>query len=200
MFDLIVVGVGGQGTVSIGHLLGKACMKMDLPFVSSETHGMSQRGGSVIFHMRMGNQSAPLIPKGRADAILAGEPMEALRFLDYLKPNGVILSNKHGILSPVAMQFGISYPDINDIWNTLQSWPASVYKIDSTAVAKEMGLVQGENMVLLGAFMGLGVIPIDFEIIKEIIAERWPRFVESNYKALEVGFEQIQGIMKVRTN
>ena len=92
--NIIITGIGGQGTVSIGHLLGKMFHQADMNIVAAETHGMSQRGGSVIFHLRVGKSYAPIIPLGQADIIISGEPMEALRVIEYLKPNGIVISFK----------------------------------------------------------------------------------------------------------
>jgi len=197
MLDVVIVGVGGQGTVSIGHLLGKACLKMNIPFVSSETHGMSQRGGSVIFHFRLGNKTAPLIPKGKADVIIAGEPMEALRFIEYLKPNGIILSNTQTIISPVALQLGMKYPKMELIWDKLRKWPSTLHKIDTSEIAKSIGMIQSSNIVLLGAFIGLNVIPVDLDTIAQIISERWPKVSQFNRKALLAGYNAINQVINV---
>ena len=187
MVDFLIVGVGGQGMISIGHLVAEACLESGIEFVSAETHGMSQRGGSVIFHFRIGDKKAPIIPKGEADVILSGEPMEALRYIDYLKPDGLVISSDRMIVSPVAIQLGIEYPDIKEIWKNIEKWPSQLYEINSNEMAIELGMQQSENIILLGALIATRKLPITFEKMEEVISNRWPRFKEINISALLKG-------------
>lgn len=191
MVDFLIVGVGGQGMISIGHLVAKACLESGIDFVSAETHGMSQRGGSVIFHFRIGDKKAPIIPKGEADVILSGEPMEALRYIDFLKPDGLVISSNRMIVSPVAIQLGIEYPDITKIWKNIEEWPSQLYKINSNELAIQLGMQQSENIILLGALIAARKLPIKFDKMEEVISNRWPRFKEKNIIALNLGKEII---------
>jgi indolepyruvate ferredoxin oxidoreductase beta subunit len=192
VFNVIITGIGGQGTVSVGHLLGKIFHEAGENVVAAETHGMSQRGGSVVFHLRIGKTFAPIITRGTADVIIAGEPMEALRVLDYLKPNGVVLTNTYGILSPIALQLGMKYPHLDELINELKSWPAKVIPIDIAEVTKDADVGQGDNLILLGAFTKLGLIDLDMEIVKKTIEQRWPKVVDINMRALELGYSIIE--------
>ncbi len=193
--NIIITGIGGQGTVSIGHILGKIFTEVGYAVVAAETHGMSQRGGSVVFHLRVGKNFGPIIPKGQADIVISGEPMEALRVIDYLKPNGIVISNTHGILSPVAANLGQKYPDVDKIFDTIREWPAELHIIDTGALAEKLGLSQGENLILMGAFLKLGLIPLDKEYVEDMIKARWPKFAESNMKALYAGYEAIDSMI-----
>lgn len=189
--DVLISGVGGQGTVSIGHILGEVCNEIGLVFVASETHGMSQRGGSVVFHFRIGRDKSPLIPLGNADIIIAGEPMEALRVVNYLKPNGTVISSTKTILSPVARQLGISYPDLDDIWKSIENWPASLIKIDIEKLEQVYGKFK-ENMVLLGLFIRLIEIEgLDYDTVLDIISRKWPQYTSLNAKSLDLGYNKL---------
>jgi len=190
--NIIITGIGGQGTVSIGHILGKIFTDVGYHVVAAETHGMSQRGGSVVFHLRIGKNYGPIIPKGQADVIISGEPMESLRVIDYLKPNGIVISNTHGILSPVAANLGQTYPSVEKIFETVREWPAALHIIDTGNIAKELGITQGENLILMGAFLKLSLIDLDTSYVEETIKARWPKFAENNMKALHAGYMQIE--------
>ncbi len=159
-YDAILAGVGGQGTLSVGHILVQSAVEEGHQVIASETHGMSQRGGSVIFHYRLGEISASLVPKGQSELILSGEPMEALRFLDFLKPNGTVVTSDHGMLSPVAAQGGATYPALDEVWKAIKEWPAKLYVVSANKIASELGAPLAGNMVLLGAAAGLEALPM----------------------------------------
>lgn len=192
VFNVIITGIGGQGTVSVGHLLGKIFHEAGKNLVAAETHGMSQRGGSVVFHLRIGKTFAPIITRGTADVIIAGEPMEALRVLDYLKPNGVILTNTHGILSPVALQLGMKYPHLDELLDELKAWPAKVVPIDIAEVTRDVDVGKGDNLILLGAFTKLGLIDLDEKTVEKVVSQRWPKVIDINLTALKIGYSIIE--------
>ncbi|MCY3413551.1 MAG: indolepyruvate oxidoreductase subunit beta [Candidatus Heimdallarchaeota archaeon] len=190
-FNIIITGIGGQGTVSIGHILGNIFHEVGYQIIAAETHGMSQRGGSVVFHLRVGNNYGTIIPKGMADVIISGEPMEALRVIEYLKPNGHIITNTHGILSPVAVNLGMKYPKVDAILQKLEEWPAKVYNVNTGKLAEDLKISRGENLILMGAFLRLGLLELDTKLVEDIIQKRWPKFVETNLKALRAGYDII---------
>jgi len=188
MTDIIITGIGGQGTVSLGHLLGETLNELDIPYVAAETHGMSQRGGSVIFHLRVGKwKRSPLIERQTADIIISGEPMEALRALEYLKPNGVIVTEQQGILSPVANQMGYKYPDKREIYERLKSYTNQIYAIDAIEKARLIGNTKIANIVLLGKVFSLEILPLSAEAVRQYIKKRWPNFVDKNMEAFDLG-------------
>lgn len=196
MTDLIICGVGGQGIISIGHILSKSCISSDLNFISSETHGMSQRGGSVIFHFRIGNKKSPLIPKGQAQVILSGEPIESLRCLEYLEPYGIVLTNEHPTPSPISAILGIEYPNLDEVYEKIIEWPARLFKLDAFEIASSIGLPQSQNIALLGGLIALDIIPIDGEYVKEIIKTAWMKYSKQNLKAFELGYQSVKNALK----
>ena len=104
-FNMIDCGVGGQGVVLMANIVGEACVKAGLRVISGELHGLSQRNGSVVAHQRIGEKAiSPLVPYGEADVILALEPMEALRYLPFLKPGGLVITNSNIIHPPMETQ------------------------------------------------------------------------------------------------
>jgi indolepyruvate ferredoxin oxidoreductase beta subunit len=197
MLNVVISGVGGQCTVSVGHILSQACLELNIPFVASETHGMSQRGGSVVFHLRICRSVvAPVIGKGQADIILAGEPMEALRVLEFLKPNGMVITSTYGILSPISNQLGQKYPDLEKIYHEITHWPAHLFSVETERIVKEIGNEKVTNIILLGKLLAMDEFPITLDQIKELVGRRWPKVKEDNVKALEIGHELAEVIAK----
>ena len=120
--DIVIVGVGGQGVILISDVLGRAAVKTGLPVRGAETHGMAQRGGSVINHTRIGCRFSPMVPSGGADVLLALEPAEALRFGHYISKDGVALINTEPVL-PVSVTMGKSvYPALEDLVAPLREY------------------------------------------------------------------------------
>ncbi|MCG8549269.1 MAG: indolepyruvate oxidoreductase subunit beta, partial [Desulfobacterales bacterium] len=114
-FDLVIAGVGGQGTILASDIIGKAAVRENLSVRAAETHGMAQRGGSVVNHVRIGCEFGSMIPVKGADVLLALEPSESLRYLEYLSDDGVIIVNTEPIL-PVTVTSGLcTYPDVDSI-------------------------------------------------------------------------------------
>ena len=176
--DIILSGVGGQGILSIAAIIGEAALRKGLHVKQAEVHGMSQRGGDVQSNLRLSSSPihSDLIPKGKADAILALEPMEALRYLPYLKKDGFVnIPN---------------YPDHTALLDTLRTQPR-VILIDADALAKENSVPRAVNMVLLGA--ASVVLGFDAELLEAVVADffasKGDRIVEMNRLAFRVGRE-----------
>jgi indolepyruvate ferredoxin oxidoreductase beta subunit len=184
--DIILSGVGGQGILSIAAVLGEAALKNNYYLKQAETHGMSQRGGEVVSHLRISDSpiSSDLIPLGKADIILSVEPMESLRYLPFLKPNGYLVTN----ITPFVNI--PNYPEIDTIHQEIKSLPNSI-SIDADKIAKEIGNGKASNMVMLGA--ATPFIDIPFEKVKEAIEDIFARkgkdIVELNQNAFEAGRE-----------
>ncbi|MBO7486593.1 MAG: indolepyruvate oxidoreductase subunit beta [Spirochaetaceae bacterium] len=183
-YDIILAGVGGQGVLSIAAIIASAAMKSGLSVRQSEVHGMSQRGGGVSAHLRLSDTviASDLIPQGKADMILAMEPMESLRYLPWLGAKGVLLTTAEPFVNIN------NYPEIETIYKTIDSLPDS--RILKTAeLAKEAGNIKCENMVLIGA--ALEYMPIKKETVLQAVRDRFekkdPALVEANAKALELG-------------
>lgn len=186
--NCLLCGVGGQGVVLASKLIAYAAMEKGLNVRTSETIGMSQRGGSVVTHVRMGETvHSPMIPKGSADVIMAFEPAEAVRNLSYLKEDGVMVVDKKAV-KPVTATLSQSNYDGQEALTYLQRKVKNLYIIDGDAVCEEAGSSKVLNVVLLGVALGSGVLDIRLEEMKEEIKKHVkPQFVEMNIRALELG-------------
>lgn len=184
--DIILSGVGGQGILSIAAIIGEAALRKGLHVKQAEVHGMSQRGGDVQSNLRLSSSPihSDLIPKGKADAILALEPMEALRYLPYLSDGGWIVTNAAPFVNIP------NYPDHTALLDTLRTQPR-VILIDADALAKENSVPRAMNMVLLGA--ASVVLGFDAELLEAVVADffasKGDRIVEMNRLAFRVGRE-----------
>lgn len=184
--DIVVVGVGGQGVILISNVIGKAALKAGLPVRGAETHGMAQRGGSVISHIRLGCEFGPMVPAGGADILLALEPAEALRCGHYLSDDGIALVNTNPVL-PITVTTGQSrYPALEEILAPLQRICRDVKTLDATELAAKAGTPQAMNVVMLGALSRY--IPLPEEMLIESLSESIPaKFIEVNRRAFELG-------------
>ena len=184
--DIILAGVGGQGILSIATVIGDAALNEGLYLKQAEVHGMSQRGGDVQSNLRLSSDPiySDLIPKGGADLIISLEPMEALRYLPYLKPDGwIVTSSKPFINIP-------NYPDIEEVLAHIKAIEHHVL-VDVEALAKEAGApAQAANMVLLGAAIPMLGIDHDkiMEGVRRIFARKGESIVAANLSAIEAGY------------
>lgn len=182
--DIILAGVGGQGILSIASILGDAALSEDLFLKQAETHGMSQRGGAVVSHLRISDSeiAADLIPKGEADLILSVEPMESLRYLPFLSPEGYVVTNT------TPFENIPNYPDVEQVLEVVKKQPRFV-AIDADKIAAEIGNKRASNVVMLGA--ATPFIDITPEKIKEgithIFRKKGEAVVEMNLKAFRAG-------------
>lgn len=182
MFNIIIAGVGGQGTVLASKIICAAAVKNGMYVVSSETIGMAQRGGPVTSHIRISNEEivcSPLIDTGMADLIIAFEPSEAVRALPYLKPDGAVISAM-GIIPPITRY---DY-DREKIFSFLSDNAAALKLVDAASVCEQCGSSRVLNMVLVGAAENLLPVSGIEDVIKEKVK---PAFVEMNLQALEGG-------------
>ncbi|HUV79260.1 MAG TPA: indolepyruvate ferredoxin oxidoreductase subunit beta [Candidatus Bathyarchaeia archaeon] len=189
--DIVVVGVGGQGVILISNIIGKAAMKAGYPARGAETHGMAQRGGSVISHIRLGCEFGPLVPPGGADILLALEPAEALRYGHYLSRDGVALVNTRQVL-PTTVTTGQSiYPPLEEILAPLQKICSSVKTLNATKLAAAAGNLQTMNVVMLGALSRY--IPLNEELILKALSESIPaKFLEVDKRAFALGKGEVE--------
>ena len=184
--DIILAGVGGQGILSIATVIGDAALNEGLYLKQAEVHGMSQRGGDVQSNLRLSSDPiySDLIPKGGADLIISLEPMEALRYLPYLKEDGwIVTSNKPFVNIP-------NYPAIEEVIKHIEAIEHHVL-VDVEALAKEAGApAQAANMVLLGAAIPMLGIDHDkiMEGVRRIFARKGEAIVAANVAAIEAGY------------
>ena len=182
--DIILAGVGGQGILSIAAVIGEAALEDGLYMKQSEVHGMSQRGGDVQSHLRISDQpvASDLIPSGSADIIISLEPMEALRYLPYLKKDGWIVASSR------PFENIPNYPDREKVMAEYNKLPHTVI-LDVEQIAKDLGALRSGNVILLGA--ASPYLPIDFfkleNGIRSIFGRKGGDVVEMNLKALRAG-------------
>ena len=184
--NILIVGVGGQGTLLASVLLGNLGLSKGYDVKLSEVHGMAQRGGSVVTHVKIseGTVSSPLIEEGDADVIIAFEELEAYRWLPYLKKGGTIYVNTQKILPMPVIMGKAKYPE--DIIMTLEKEAGQVKAIDGLGIAEECGTVKAVNVVLLGA--ASKDLPFsEKEWLKVIENNVKPKFIDINKKAFEMG-------------
>lgn len=179
IYNLLIVGVGGQGIILVSEIIARAALAQGLYVKKSETHGMAQRGGSVVTHSRISDAEvySPLIAKGAADMLLAFEPVEALRYADYLSAGGKVVVNTN----PIKVG---NYPETEKILEELKKL-GDVTFIDAAKLATEAGNPLTQNTVMLGA-AGKN-LPIPKERLLQSIRENVKRSLEENLKAFELG-------------
>ena len=185
--DIILAGVGGQGILSIATVIGNAALQQGLHLKQAEVHGMSQRGGDVQSNLRLSSEPihSDLIPRGAADLIVSLEPMEALRYVPYLTPQGWVITNTVPFVNIP------DYPAMESVMAELNKLPR-VIAIDVDALAKETGSPRSANMVLLGATAAvLDILDPDKlrDGIRRIFARKGDAIVEANLKAFDAGLE-----------
>jgi indolepyruvate ferredoxin oxidoreductase beta subunit len=183
--SVMIAGVGGQGTVLASKILGLAAMKAGMDVKQSEIHGMSQRGGSVVTHVRFGEKvHSPLVTKGSADIILAFEELEALRSLPYLKAGGMLIVNKQQMLPMPVITGAAQYPvePVED----MASQGVEVIAVDASGIGLSLGNANMANVVLLGVLAG--VTPFSEVIWQDAIRESLrANLVDMNLQAFKAG-------------
>jgi indolepyruvate ferredoxin oxidoreductase beta subunit len=183
-FDIILAGVGGQGVLSVSAIIASSAMQQGLFVKQSEVHGMSQRGGAVLANLRLSDQTiaSDLIPRGSAALVLSMEPIESLRYLEYLAADGTVVT----ATDPVE---NISdYPPLERVHAQIRRLPRAIL-VDAEALARKAGSARATNMVMVGAASHL--LPVAFETIEHnvrtMFAAKGEKVVETNLKALQAG-------------
>jgi len=189
--SIVIAGVGGQGVITAANILAKASLKAGYNVVTSELHGMAQRGGNVECNVRIGNVYSPMLRKGSADAILSFEPLEALRNLEKVRKDGFVITDVNPIIPPlISLGLG-EYPPVEKIFEEIEGH-CTLIKINADELAREAGSILTKNIVMLGAFHTLGIFAIEEETLLETIRESFhERYVEANKKAFKLGKEAI---------
>lgn len=184
--DIILCGVGGQGTVLASRLISAAAMAADLPVMSAETIGMAQRGGSVFSHLRIGEGvCSPMIARGEADLILGFEPGEAVRMLPFLKPDGQVVVSARPVMPVTAALSGTEY-NAGAMLDFLRSRVKNLVVVDTEKAMADLGSTRVMNLILLGAALRSGALGFtDRQIREAVIARIPPKFHELNLRALD---------------
>ena len=190
-YNLLNVGVGGQGVIRATQILSYAAMLDDYKVRTAETHGMAQRGGSVASYLRFGTEvEGPLIPRGKTNTILAFEASEAVRIFNYAGPDTVFLINQNIVVPPMIHQMGMDYPNLTEIRDFLKNVSQNIFFIDGVKIATDLGNPRTMNVVMLGALIGLKVLPLKKETLENAILSYLPtKFHEINRKAFKFGIE-----------
>ncbi|MCI4434069.1 MAG: indolepyruvate oxidoreductase subunit beta [Thermoplasmata archaeon] len=193
--NISLVGVGGQGVVSTGIILGNTVARKGINVVMSEIHGMAQRGGIVTVDLRIGDVYGPIIPEGKIDLIIGFEALETIRALKRASRKTRIIMNTERII-PFTVNIGDEkYPDIEEIIKKFDI--RNIIGIDAVNIAKQTGNLQSVNMVLLGAAFATELLPIEEKDIEESIKIQFPEYSwESNIKAFRIGMDQYRILTK----
>ena len=183
--NIMIVGVGGQGTLLASRILGRVAIKEGYDVKVSEVHGMSQRGGSVVTYVKYGEKVySPIIDRGEADLILAFEMLEAMRALPYLKKGGKMIANTQQMNPMPVITGAMEYPE--DIQKKLES-KINLQAVDALKLAGEAGNIKAVNVVLIGLLAKS--MDVDKQVCLDSIKETVPeKFVEMNLKAFELGY------------
>ena len=188
---LVFIGVGGQGNLLASRLLGEAALSMNIPAVVSEIHGMAQRGGIVESAVLLGDITSPIVSSAEADVLIGFEPLETLRALGKCNKDTVVITNTHP-LPPFTVSVGQGvYPPVEVSLKLIREKTKRVIALDGNAIAEEVGNPLSLNMVMLGALIGSGTIPIGAEEMKKVLSASTKKaFLESNLKAFDLGMEK----------
>jgi indolepyruvate ferredoxin oxidoreductase beta subunit len=196
-FNIMFAGVGGQGLMLLSAILGKAAVDSGLKVMTGEQHGLSQRQGSIYVHFRIGAPISPLIPYGKADMMIAMEASEALRYVEYLKEDGVVIMSNRIMPSvteteQVALdkEKETKYLTVEQIEKQLRQVTKNVILLDSLDLAIQAGNARTENSVLIGATVACKDFPIPAEEVrKAVLALVPPKTANANSKAFDLGKE-----------
>ncbi len=195
-FNVIIGGVGGQGNVLASQILGQILVSQGYVITIGETYGASQRGGAVMSHLRISgkDQFSPLIPEGQCDLLIALEPVEGLRILDYYgNPRVMTLLNTRPIQPIDVISGNVAYPEVSQVIAKVKELSRRVWTLNATEVALEMGDPIFSNIVMLGALCAVEVLPIHRQEFESAIKELLPsRTLDENLKAFDKGREMVQ--------
>lgn len=186
--DCLLCGVGGQGTVRASRIIALSGMEEGYNVKTAETIGMAQRGGSVVSHVRISDAKiwSPLIPKGAADVLIAFEPAEAVRCLDFLKPDGAAIVNSRAV-KPVEAMLGNSAYDGTECLEYLRKHVKNLRVIDGEEICRQCGSARVLNIVLLAGAAATGELGISVDGLKDAIRRQLaPKYHEMNLRAVDL--------------
>jgi len=194
--NIIITGVGGQGNVLASQIIASAAVQDGLYVSVGETYGATQRGGAVMSHVRLSEETqyGPLMPKGKARIILGFEPVESLRTIgDFGNKTTKVIVNPRPIY-PIDVLSGASkYPALEDVLKAIKELVYSVHVVEATELAKKAGDPVMQNVVMVGCLAGSGFTPVKVETLREVIKETFAkRRPEANLKAFKLGVKEIK--------
>jgi indolepyruvate ferredoxin oxidoreductase beta subunit len=190
MVDIYLVGVGGQGIITASKIIGDAAIVSGKNVLLSETHGMAQRGGSVICTARIGDVQSPMIPDGSADIILSFELLETLRATCKANKNTIVVASTEKIVPLSVSSQKLRYPTREEISIQVKKVAKSFLSIDAPGLAKDSAVPMSSNIVMVGALAGTGITGIERRHFEKAVEMNLPRWVPENLDAFAKGFER----------
>ena len=195
-YNIIITGVGGQGNVMASRILSNMLVSKGFNITIGETFGASQRGGSVMSHIRVSVDStwSPQIPKGQADIVVTLEPIEAIRVLmNYGNQDVAVLTNTRPIYPVGVISGELNYPSQEEIHESIRDLSSQAWFVDATDEALKLGNPILGNIIMIGALAGTGLLPIDREDFQEVIKENLPAgTIDTNLKAFDLGAAKVK--------
>ena len=189
-YQMIVCGVGGQGILTISDIIVIAAQKKGFRILGSEVHGMAQKGGSVVTNLKIGKELfSPVTPIGSCDVLVGLEQNETLRFLQFLKPEGTVITSET-ILFPVSWKKDKKAAELarEKIEENLAKYKARIVRINTEELANKAGLALAQNIVLLGALSQVKDFPLSTDELRDALKQRVPpKYLDQNMKAFELG-------------
>jgi len=188
--QLVIVGVGGQGILTVSDILGTAAIEEGLSAVMSEVHGMAQRGGVVTTEMKIGDFSSPLVADGEADIILCFEPAEAYRILSKASKKTRVVTNMEPLI-PTSVSIGqAKYPDVQQLLQNMKDSGLLVVGVNAIELASKAGSAMAGNVVMLGAMSALDNFILSRESMEKALKKRIsPKLLDVNLKAFDLGYQ-----------
>jgi len=191
MADIYLVGVGGQGIITASRIIGDAAILAGKNVLLSETHGMAQRGGSVMCTARIGDVYSPLIPDGQADVILSLELLEALRAVCKASKKTVVVSSIERMIPLSVSTQKLKYPTLEEVRRDVTEIAGEFVSIEASKLAGEAGVPMSSNIVMVGALAGTGRTNLDRKHFEKAIEMNITRNVQENLAAFSKGFDAV---------
>jgi indolepyruvate ferredoxin oxidoreductase beta subunit len=197
-FNVVLAGVGGQGTVLAAEILGTAAMRDGLNVLVGEIHGMAQRGGAVVSTVRIGEEvAAATVLDGQANVLLGFEPLETLRNIKYASEQTLVIMSADRIPPQILASGNMKYPTMTEIQSKIHSFTKKVVLVEAARIAKEAGNAMAQNVVLLGALAGSEKLPFELDSLLEAVKELVPpKHVRTNVKAFNMGCKSVKESMR----
>ena len=185
--NVLAVGVGGQGLITFGRVLAEAAILNGVKVLTAEVHGMAQRGGSVVTHIRLGDVESPLIPLNGAHVIVSMELLEAARYINYANRETILILNKRLIRPNIP---GVKMPKMDEVIEKIKSFGLKTVILEADKLAEEAGSYVSANMVMLGALLGSKILDdfVKLENVEEIVSKMPEPWRGINIKALKLGY------------
>lgn len=185
--NVLAVGVGGQGLITFGRVLAEAAILNGVKVLTAEVHGMAQRGGSVVTHIRLGDVESPLIPLNGAHVVVSMELLEAARYINYANKNTLLILNKRLIRPNIP---GVKMPKVDEIVEKIKSTGLKTVILEADKLAEEAGSYVSANMVMLGALLGSKILGdlVKLGNVEQVVSKMPEPWREINMKALKLGY------------